>query len=213
MAPIDRLTRESADTALEHLRINDLVLANVIERIGPFRFRRQTNRYQVLLRSIIAQQISGAAAKTIWNRVAALAAQGQLTPESVDRMSDDQLRGAGLSPQKLKYVRDLNRHVLARELQLRSLHRASDEDVIDQLTQVKGIGLWTAQMFLMFSLGRPDVLPHGDLGIRAAIRKLYALEELPDRETCHGIALPWRPFATVACWYLWRTVEETDDWE
>jgi DNA-3-methyladenine glycosylase II len=153
----------------------------------------------------VAQQISGAAARSIWNKMQLAAGQQTLSAPVIAALPDDALRAAGISPQKLNYIRDLTGRVASGELRLASLHRYSDEDVIEELVAVKGIGVWTAQMFLMFSLGRPDVLPHGDLGIQSAIKRLYGLEELPDREVCHQIAQPWRPYATIACWYLWRS--------
>lgn len=198
---------EVVAAALKHLRQSDAALAAILKQVGPCQLRRQTNRYQSLLRAIIAQQISGSAARSIWARLQLAADSKTLTAAIVDRLDDEQLRGSGVSPQKLGYVRDLTRRVTSGELKLAGLHRRTDDEVIDALVQVKGIGVWTAQMFLMFSLGRPDVLPHGDLGIQNAIRKLYELNALPDRETCHRIATPWRPYATYASWYLWRSLE------
>jgi DNA-3-methyladenine glycosylase II len=193
------------DSALAHLQRRDKTLRLVISKVGPFQLQRQTNRYQSLLRAIVAQQISGAAARSIWNKMQLAAGQQTLSAPVIAALPDDALRAAGISPQKLNYIRDLTGRVASGELRLASLHRYSDEDVIEELVAVKGIGVWTAQMFLMFSLGRPDVLPHGDLGIQSAIKRLYGLEELPDREVCHQIAQPWRPYATIACWYLWRS--------
>ena len=197
---------ETVDLALRHLRRRDRVLKRVIDDVGPFTLRRHTNRYEALLRSIIAQQISTAAARSIWGKLQLAAGQKRLTPERIAALDEATLRQAGVSPQKQRYVRDLTARVQSAEVRLASLHRLSDEDVILELTQVKGIGVWTAQMFLMFSLGRVDVLPHGDLGIQSAMRNLYDLPALPDRETCETIGQPWRPYATIACWYLWRSL-------
>lgn len=169
--------------------------------------KRQTNRYQSLLKAIISQQISTAAARSIWMRIETLTGTSRVQAAHIHPLPDELLRTAGLSPQKLRYVRDLTSRVHARELKLSSLHRQTDDEVIEALMAVKGIGLWTAQMFLMFSLGRPDVIPHGDLGIQSAIMKLYQLSQRPGRDQCHEIAAPWRPYATVACWYLWRSLE------
>ncbi|SFI43947.1 DNA-3-methyladenine glycosylase family protein [Planctomicrobium piriforme] len=199
------LDPQTVARALRHLRKNDPVLRNVIAAVGPFGLKRQTNRYESLLRAIVSQQISGAAAKSIWAKLELAAGRQKLTATAIHAVSDEALRAAGLSPQKLRYVRDLTERVHAGGLPLHSLHRKSDDDVILALTEVKGIGVWTAQMFLMFSLGRPDVLPHGDLGIQSAIRRLYGLDALPDLETCQQVAAPWRPYATYACWYLWRS--------
>lgn len=193
--------------ALRHLRRRDPVLKEVIRAVGPFRLKRQTNRYEALLRSIIAQQISSRAAHSIYTRLHHTIGAKRLTPQLIGGLPDEAIRGVGISPQKLRYVRDLTERVLSGTLPLHSLHRLSDEDVIAELIAVKGIGVWTAQMFLMFSLGRADVLPHGDLGIQSAMKRLYELETLPSRETCHRVAEPWRPYATYACWYLWRSGE------
>lgn len=204
---MSQLTPEMIEQAIPRLRRGDPQLKAVIDRVGPFRLKRQTNRYQSLLRAIIAQQISTAAARSIWNKLEQAAGTSRPTPESIARLSDPQLRGVGISPQKLGYVRSLTDHVLDGKLRLAALHRLPDEEVIEELVQVKGIGLWTAQMFLIFSLGRADVLPHGDLGIQTAIRRVYELNELPKRDSCERIARPWRPYSTVACWYLWRSLE------
>ena len=127
-------------------------------------------------------------------------------------MSVDELRSTGISPQKASYLHDLAARVQSGSLQLNRLSQHTDDRVIEQLVEVKGIGVWTAQMFLMFSLGRLDVFPHGDLGIRTAIRDLYGLDELPDQKTAEPIAEPWRPYATIASWYLWRSTDEDDSW-
>ena len=130
-----------------------------------------------------------------------------MTPEFISTLSLDDLRRIGLSRQKASYILDLAQRVHGGSLQLSRLARLSDDAVIDALIEVKGIGVWTAHMFLIFSLGRLDVMPHGDYGVRSAIQKLYSLEELPDRETCHRIAEPWRPYASIAAWYCWRSLE------
>ncbi len=196
---------ETIRAARRHLLRADAVLADVIRRVGPFRLRLQTRRFESLARAIIAQQISGAAAQSIWERLCAVVRPGNVTPERLARLSDSTLRACGISPQKLGYLRDLQQQVLSRTVRLHALHRLEDDDVVAELVQVKGIGVWTAQMFLMFSLGRLDVLPHQDLGIRSAMQRLYGLEVLPDRWLCEQVASPWRPYATVACWYLWRS--------
>ena len=202
-----RLDAELSLAGITQLRKRDPTLAAVIDKVGPFRLKCETNRYQSLLRAIIGQQISSSAARSIWGRIQDAVPSHRMTPEAIGAMSDEELRACGVSPQKLGYVRSLTEHVLDKSLPLHRLHRDSDDDVVEQLIQVKGIGVWTAQMFLMFSLGRPDVLPHGDLGIQSAIRNLYGLPELPKRMECEQIAEPWRPYATIACWYLWRSTE------
>ena len=136
-----------------------------------------------------------------------LAGPDGLTAENLARFNTDELRSVGLSSQKASYVADLTAKVNDGAVNLRQIGRLSDEAVVDSLTQVKGIGLWTAQMFLIFSLGRPDVFPHDDLGVRTAIRDRYDLDDLPDKATSHAIAAPWRPYASVASWYCWRSLD------
>jgi len=198
---------EQVSQALGHLNRSDPRMKQLIRQVGPFQMKRQTNRYQSLLKAIVSQQISTAAARSIWKRIETLTGTPRITAAAIFVLTDEQLRSAGLSPQKLRYVRDLTERVQTRQLRLPRLHLLSDDEIIEELTAVKGIGIWTAQMFLMFSLGRPDVLPHGDLGIQSAIRNLYELPELPRRDECHRIAEPWRPYATIASWYLWRSLE------
>jgi DNA-3-methyladenine glycosylase II len=194
--------------ATRHLRRADPVLAAVIDRVGPCTLTLQSRRFESLTRAIIAQQISGAAAKSIWNRLNLALRPRQLTPANLAALSENDLRQCGISPQKLRYLRDLQSRVLTRDVRLHRLHHLTDDEVIESLIRVKGIGVWTAQMFLMFSLGRLDVLPHLDLGVRSAIQRLYGHPELPDRAACELAAIPWRPYATIACWYLWRSSDK-----
>lgn len=201
------LDAQMAEEGVRHLRAADPVLRQVIDAAGPFRLRPQRDGFLMLTRSIISQQISTSAADSIQKRVAALLAPGRLTAEAMHLQTPEQLRGAGVSPQKCGYLLDLARQVKEKQVRLKGLSRRTDEEVIQELVKVKGIGVWTAQMFLMFSLGRPDVFPHDDLGIRSALRNLYGLPGLPDRETSHAIAQPWRPYATIASWYCWRSLE------
>jgi DNA-3-methyladenine glycosylase II len=192
---------------LDHLRSADRVMRSLIDQVGPFALSLERNRFQALVGSIIAQQISGAAARSIGSRLKQLLAPENIAPETLSRLTPAQLRQAGLSPQKSAYLLDLSQKVLCGEIRLRRLPRLPDEEVIRHLVQVKGIGVWTAQMFLIFSLGRMDVFPHDDLGIRVALRNLYRLNDLPDKSTSHQIAEPWRPFATLASWYCWRSLD------
>lgn len=199
----DRTSR----TAVRHLRRKDPVLGDVIRQVGPFAMKLERNRFRALLRSIIAQQISGSAARSIWKRLLESVRPGPPTAAKIATLTVDELRASGVSPQKAAYVHDLAARATDGRLRLSRVHRLPDEDVITELVQVKGVGEWTAHMFLMFSLGRPDVLAHGDLGVRTAVRDLYGLTELPDRATTQTIAAPWRPWATVACWYCWRSAD------
>jgi DNA-3-methyladenine glycosylase II len=190
---------------LRHIRKTDPIMREVIRRAGPFRLNLRHDRFHALAHAIVSQQISGKAALSIWNKLKTIA--NPLTAERICQLSVDELRPAGLSRQKASYLLDLAAHVAEGRLNLNRIGRLSDDAVIESLIAVKGIGLWTAQMFLIFSLGRLDVLPHGDLGVRMAIQKLYELEELPDREACHRIAEPWRPYASIATWYCWRSLD------
>lgn len=191
--------------ARRHLRRHDPVLRGLLDRVGPFGLKVRRDRFGMLVASIIAQQISWKAAKSIRARLHALVAPDPITPHNLAALPIATLRSAGVSPQKAAYLHDLAAKVDARVVRLDRVGRMPDEDVIAELVQVKGIGVWTAQMFLMFSLGRLDVFPHDDLGIRAALRDLYGLAELPDKQTSLEIARPWRPYATVASWYCWRS--------
>ena len=182
-------------------------MRGIIDEVGPFTLRPQRDRFRMLVRSIISQQISTGAALSIRRRLEELAAPEGLTAASLVRFSPERLRSAGISPQKAKYILDLSVRVQDGSVNLRQLGRFSDERVIEQLTTVKGIGRWTAQMFLIFALGRLDVFPNDDLGVRSAIRDSYGLDELPDKETSSAIAQKWRPYASVASWYCWRSLD------
>jgi DNA-3-methyladenine glycosylase II len=192
--------------ALRHLRRSDPVLRAVIQRVGPFTLRLHRNRFATLAHSIISQQVSVSAAKSINGKLIA-AAGGRVTPETIMALSDERLRACGVSPQKLRYLRDLTAKTLDGTVRFARHRRLDDESIIAELTQITGIGVWTAHMFLIFSLGRLDVLPSDDFGLRSALRRLYALDELPDRATCQRIAAPWRPYASVASWYCWRSLD------
>lgn len=202
--PLDPGTLEQAT---RHLRRRDPVLRTVIKRVGPVTMKLERNRFQALVRSIIAQQISGKAARSIWKRLHTAVKPRRLTPEVIAGIPIDQLRSLGLSSQKASYVHDLAARVADGQVRLSRAHRMTDDEVVDELVTVKGIGEWTAHMFLIFSLGRLDVLPHGDFGVRAAIRNLYGLPDLPNREQSVAIAQPWRPYASIAAWYCWRSLD------
>jgi DNA-3-methyladenine glycosylase II len=195
------------EIALSHLKSNDPVLARVIDDVGPYTLKPQRNGFDMLVRSILSQQISMAAARSIRGRLETLAGTKRLTPEIIGRFDAQQLRAVGVSPQKAGYHVDLARKSQDGTIRFGSLARMSDEEIIEKLTQVKGIGVWTAQMFLIFSAGRLDVFPHDDLGVRVAIKELYRLRKLPDKAKAHRIARPWRPYASVASWYCWRYLD------
>jgi DNA-3-methyladenine glycosylase II len=164
--------------------------------------------FPALVRTITAQQISTKAAATIYGRLIALMPSG-VTPDALLTLNDADLRQAGLSRQKAGYLKDLAAKVKSGELPIDSLHELDDESVIDAIVKVKGLGRWSAEMFLMFRLRRPDVLPVGDLGIVTAIQRLYGLRKKPKAARIMRIGEAWRPYRTVACWYLWRSLENT----
>ena len=195
-------------TAAErHLKKRDSVLGAVIRKVGPCGYTLQRDRFGMLVRSIVYQQISGAAARTILGRLTDALPGRQLTAQGLAALSPEEYRLARVSKQKAGYLQSLAELSLTGDLRLARIGRYADQDIIAQLTQVKGVGVWTAQMFLMFSLGRPDVLPWDDLGVRQAIRKLYGLSQMPTRAESERIAEPWRPYASVASWYCWRSLE------
>jgi DNA-3-methyladenine glycosylase II len=195
--------------AVNHLKGADPILARVIARVGPCRFRADESgsHFSAVVRSIVYQQLSGSAASTIHTRLLALYDGTTPAPDRLLETPDDVLRSVGLSRQKIAYMKDLARRVEEGEVPIHSLHELEDDAIIDALTRVKGVGRWTAQMFLMFRLGRPDILPELDLGIRKAIQLAYRTRTLPSVERVRKIGAPWAPYRTVACWYLWRSLE------
>lgn len=190
-----------------HFRRYDPTLHGVVRLIGPYTLKPHRNRFGMLVRSIISQQISMAAARTIRERLEGLLGDEGLQPAAIAELKPDQLRGVGLSKQKAAYISDLAHKVTDGTVPLDRIGRMSDDDVIGTLTQIKGIGRWTAQMFLIFSLGRPDVFPVDDLGVRVAIGRLYDLGEKPNTDELHEIGRRWSPFATVGSWYCWRYLD------
>ncbi|MBV6521641.1 MAG: DNA-3-methyladenine glycosylase [Gemmatimonadaceae bacterium] len=183
-------------------------MAGIVSRVGPcrFRIRAEGTHFAALTSSILYQQVSGAAASTIQRRLHELYGGRPPEPEEFLDTSEESLRLAGLSRQKQRYIRDLARHAIDLSLPFDELHGMSDDDVIAALTQVKGIGKWTAQMFLMFRLGRLDVLPDLDLGIRTAVQRAYRMRRPPDARRLHKVGARWAPYRTVASWYLWRSL-------
>src|SRR5579885_3254318 len=192
--------------AISHLKKCDPVLCAIIERIGPFRMEYGPPEFHSLAEAILYQQLNGKAALTIFNRFAALAGD-PLTPAGILKLTNEQMRAVGLSKQKSAYLRDMAERAARGELDFSKLHEMSDEDVIKHLTQVKGVGVWTAQMFLMFTLKRPNVLPTGDFGVQNAIKKHYKKRKLPKPKDMEKIARAWSPYRSIACWYLWRSLD------
>jgi DNA-3-methyladenine glycosylase II len=193
--------------ALTHLKTADPVLGAIIERVGPYKIQYREPVFQTLVRSIVYQQLHGKAALTIYTRLAEAAKADPLTPESILRLRPQRMRTLGLSAQKMKYIRELARMTRDGEVDFGLCPQMDDAGVVEHLTRVKGVGVWTVHMFLIFALRRRDVLPTGDLGVRAAIKKAYGMEELPTAEEMERIASAWRPYCSVASWYLWRSLD------
>jgi DNA-3-methyladenine glycosylase II len=198
--------------AITHLKSVDPVLARIIDVVGPCRLeaRRTGTHYDALVRSIVFQQLSGKAASTIHRRFTEIYPGKRPRAEHVLSTAEERLRAAGLSRQKIGYLRDLSARVADRSLPLAHLGRLSDDAIIEHLVQVKGFGRWTVQMFLMFRLGRPDVLPELDLGVQNAIQRAYGLKKRPAPKDVLRIGEKWRPYASIASWYLWRSLENGD---
>src|SRR5437016_2090874 len=192
--------------ASNHLRRGDPVLSDIIQRVGEYRIQFREPNFESLAKAIVYQQLSGKVASVIYGRLAD-AVKGRMLPEEVLKLRPDRMRRLGLSKQKTAYIRDLARHARDRRVRFEELPALPDHEIIERLTQVKGIGAWTVHMFLIFALRRNDVLPTGDLGIRSAIRKAYALEELPTPAEMETMASKWRPYCSIASWYLWRSLE------
>jgi len=192
--------------ALDHLKKSDAILASIIARVGPCKMAYRDPTFEMLARAIVFQQLSTKAATTIYRRLEE-AAGGALTPQAIQNLSVGEMRRAGLSRQKLGYIRDLAEHALSGKLDFAKLPAMSDEEVIASLTDIKGVGVWTAHMFLLFSLRRPNVLPIGDLGVRVAIQKAYRKRKMPTPKQVEQIAKGWHPYCSYAAWYLWRSLE------
>lgn len=192
--------------AIFHLKKSDPILAAIIDRVGDYGIEFRDPDFTTLVKSIVYQQLSGRVAAVIFGRLVA-AAGNPLTPASILKLRPARMRALGLSTQKTKYIRDLARHTRDGKVVFEDLAELPDQEVIDRLTQVKGIGVWTVHMFLIFALRRLDVLPTGDLSIRNAIRKAYGLKEMPLAAEMETLAARWRPYCTVASWYLWRSIE------
>ena len=192
--------------AIRHLRTSDPVLNGIIQRVGSYGIQFRQPDFETLVHSIVYQQLSGRVAGVIFGRLAA-AVSSPMTPAAILKLRPSRMRALGLSTQKTAYIRDLARHTRDGKLVFEELPALPDEEIIARLTQVKGVGVWTAHMFLIFALQRTDILPTGDLGIRNAMQKAYRLAAPPTPEQMHELAQPWRPYCSVAAWYLWRSLE------
>jgi 3-methyladenine DNA glycosylase/8-oxoguanine DNA glycosylase len=193
--------------AIVSLQEADSVLGGLIAKVGPYRIRYLEPSFETLMKSIVYQQLSGKAAATIFGRLRDAAGGEELTPAAVLRLTPPKMRALGLSRQKISYIRDIAGRARAGEVEFELLRRLPDDEVIRTLTSLKGVGVWTVHMFLIFALRRRDVLPSGDLGIRAAVRKAYGLAQTPTPSEVEEIGARWRPYRTVASWYLWRSLE------
>lgn len=193
---------------IRYLKTTDPVLGEVIKLVGPFTLKPQKQGYEILVRSILSQQISTSAASTIRNRLQDLLPGRRIRPEALDALPDDQLQKVGISTQKRTYIRDLTRCTLDGSISFRRIRKATDEEAIEELIQVKGIGRWTAQMYLIFSLGRLDVFAPDDLGLRNAVDRLYDVPEEAPRKHYDKLAEAWSPYRSIASWYLWRSLEK-----
>jgi DNA-3-methyladenine glycosylase II len=198
--------------AVAALRAADPVMARLIDEHGAsvrrdLRRERPGDAYGALLRSIVGQQLSTKAARSIYGRLTERFGGHAPTPRQLLAADPEEIRAAGLSRPKVAYLRDLAQHVEDGSLELERLPELPDEEVSAQLTAIKGLGQWTADMFLMFHLGRPDVLPVGDLGIRRAVKTQYRMRKLPDPKRLERVARPWRPHRTLACLYLWSSLD------
>jgi DNA-3-methyladenine glycosylase II len=192
--------------AINHLKKSDAILAAIIEQVGPYRMQFGEPTFHNLAESILYQQLNGSAAATIFGRFTALAGD-PLTPKGILKLTDAEMREVGLSRQKTSYLRDLSEKTAAGLMEFERMPELSEEDVIAHLTQVKGVGVWTAHMFLMFTLRRPDILPTGDYGIQAAMKKHYKKRKWPKPAVMEKIAKQWSPYRSIACWYLWRSLD------
>jgi len=204
--PTDRVPY--ARKARMHLSKADPVLAQIIAEVGALGIQPRRERFQALARNIIFQQLAGAAANAIYGRFVGLFPGVEFpSPEQVLAKTDSELRSVGLSEKKALYIKDLAAHVRDGKLNFHRFHRMTDEEIIADLTRVKGIGKWTAEIFLMFNLGRPDVMPADDLGVQNAVMRHYRMRQRPNRKRLLKHAERWRPYRTASAWYLWRSLD------
>jgi DNA-3-methyladenine glycosylase II len=195
---------------IRHLKKNDPVLARIISKARPIKFALDDDHYEAVVGSIIYQQLAGSAARAILNRFKDLYGGRLPTPREYLLTEESKLRSSGLSPQKISYIKDLAQRLESGKLNLKRLEDLSDEDAMNELDDVRGIGRWTAEMFLLFKLGRTDVLPVDDLGLRKAAKRAYRLRKLPTRDRFERLAEKWHPYSSISTLYLWRTTEKPD---
>lgn len=187
----------------------DPKLVKIIERVGSYQIKKRNNHFATLVESIISQQLASSAAEAIFHRFKKLYPSFP-KPIHILKTKDSKLRSVGLSKMKVEYLKDLARKIEDGQLEIKSLSKMTDDKIIEELTQVKGIGIWTAQMFLIFSCGRFDVLPTGDLGLRKGVQMAFSLPELPTPKQVEEIGIRWKPYRSVATWYLWKSLQKFD---
>jgi DNA-3-methyladenine glycosylase II len=202
------MKRAEVAAGIAYLRDRDPILREVIEKVGDFKLRREPHIFTALVRAIISQQISTGAARSIYGRLCEKVGGEANLLEGLSRLNADELRGVGVSPQKARYLLDLAVKISTGEVMLQKVSEMTNEEVIAELTKIKGVGVWTVHMLLIFSLARLDVFPEGDLGIRTAIQRLYRKRKLPTKpgqlRKFHKL---WQPYASIASWYCWRSLE------
>lgn len=207
IVPRTRKLPYDAEAARRHLLRAEPVMRGIVKASGPLDLRRRGTPYQSLMRALLYQQLAGPAAAAIEQRFVALYGDRAPEPRELLATKPEALRAAGISRQKASYLYSLAEHFQNGALADRRLMRLPDDEVIAEVTATKGIGRWTADMLLLFCLGRPDVLPVGDFGVRKAMMVAYGLKDLPDAKTMERIGEPWRPYRSAASWYLWRTID------
>ena len=197
--------------AVNYLCQTDSRLSEIIKSVGKYSIKTTNDPLQSLIESIIFQQLAGRAANIIYERFLKYYNNILPTPQQILSTPDHILKAkVGLSNKKIEYIKDLSARIIDKKLNLSLMPEMADEEIVNQLIQVKGIGRWTAEMFLIFCLGRPDIFPVGDLGLRKAIQKVYSLPELPRPSTMLAIAQPWKPYRSIATWYLWKSLSKFD---
>ena len=195
---------------VRHLKRNDPIMAGIMNRTRPIKFELDDDHYEAVVGSIIFQQLAGTAARAILNRFKAMYGGRVPTPREYLSTDESKLRSSGLSPQKISYIKDLAERIESGKLDLKRLEEMSDEEAMRELDDVRGIGRWTAEMFLLFKLGRTDVLPVDDLGLRKAAKRAYKLRKLPTRDRFEQLAEKWHPYSSISTLYLWRSSEKPE---
>ena len=193
--------------AIEELGRLDPALAGLLQQLEPIEITLQEDFFVSIASAIVGQQLSNRVAEVLWERLTALLEDG-VTPSNLQSLDDEQLRGIGISYAKIKYLKALSTAVLDRTLELDRLHTLDDDEIVRQLTRIKGIGPWTAEMFLIFSMGRTDVFSVGDGGLQRAVKWLFQMEQIPGKDELIRISDRWRPYRTTAALYLWRAIDE-----